>query len=457
MDEPDFRPADAEEARPSRRRVILFLLVPAVAALALLLWLRFNLRAAGQVSVEALDSAPSFQPAPPTDYADCWQAVREFRLKAYADCVQTPVQKVMAQALEDFYQARYPESDQGFQQVLQDAQAPQDLRRRAFRAWAESLLMRELWMEYRDAMVYFPSLARESGLDPDGDVLARAFMGKPGQKIDFPPQGNARTALSQALTGQPQVEVKINGRSYDFLLDTGASLSVLSSTVAEEAGVEPASQVSGNVNDVEEIRFFPALVPELEMGSLRVRNLPVAIIDSEHLSFGLAGIDLLKVDGILGWTLIRRLRIELDLRQGTARFSPPAPPTTQRNVFWSGCPMVLLHTQDGTPALLGIDTGAQSSEIRSRLIRRLGLASQGDSHLSIGVGRRQRVTVQTVQDLDLILGRHRLHFDSISTGEGLLALFFIDPDGQLGFNIAYKTGLTLDFTSGRLDLGVSSN
>ncbi|HSR69315.1 MAG TPA: hypothetical protein VLU25_15365 [Acidobacteriota bacterium] len=45
MKEEDFRPANAEEARPSLRRVLLFLLLPAITALVLLLLLRLYLGA----------------------------------------------------------------------------------------------------------------------------------------------------------------------------------------------------------------------------------------------------------------------------------------------------------------------------------------------------------------------------------------------------------------------------
>ena len=37
--------------------------------------------------------------------------------------------------------------------------------------------------------------------------------------------------------GTPAVQVRINGKEYEFWLDTGSSMTVLSSTVASEAGV----------------------------------------------------------------------------------------------------------------------------------------------------------------------------------------------------------------------------
>ena len=83
-----------------------------------------------------------------------------------------------------------------------------------------------------------------------------------------------------------------------------------------------------------------------------------------------------KIDGIIGFDIIRQLDLELDYGDGVLRLRNPASsrPDAHRNMFWVGLPVIQIMSTDGVPLHFGLDTGAQLTFVTETLLDKLQLA-----------------------------------------------------------------------------------
>ena len=103
------------------------------------------------------------------------------------------------------------------------------------------------------------------------------------------------------------VAVKLNGAGpYDFMVDTGATVTVLDAALFQELGLraEGASHVASSAGATDQILF---VVQEITLDSLTARNITVVSMKSPMTGIGYYG-----VRGILGENFLRHFDILLD-------------------------------------------------------------------------------------------------------------------------------------------------
>ena len=69
--------------------------------------------------------------------------------------------------------------------------------------------------------------------------------------------------LKKSRLGSPVITVSIGGKTFDFWLDTGASLTVVSSRTAEAIGLRPLASVveEGRTSTSRRVESRPAIIP----------------------------------------------------------------------------------------------------------------------------------------------------------------------------------------------------
>jgi predicted aspartyl protease len=108
------------------------------------------------------------------------------------------------------------------------------------------------------------------------------------------------------------VAVKVNGAGpYDFMVDTGATVTVLDAALFHELGLpaEGAFRVTSSAGATSQIR---SVVEEITLDSLSVRNVAVVSMKSP-----MTGIDYRAVRGILGENFLRHFDILIDNQHRT--------------------------------------------------------------------------------------------------------------------------------------------
>lgn len=289
------------------------------------------------------------------------------------------------------------------------------------------------------------------------DSWAGILRDVPAIEVEAPAAPETLPILGSSI-GTPIIKVELNGRTHYFWLDTGASMSLLAANVAAECGVVP---ITGDTLAIaaaqSRIAARPAIANVVQIGNVTIRNLPVAVLDPSALRLDKrvanGRILTVKLDGVIGSDVLRRLSVVLDMGGGTISLARPAahPPKTrtgERTLVWMGFPVVRLLTRDGRQVLFGLDTGADST-----IVTDAWLDNAPDPELSIAKGSVGVLGAAHADDLPV------LRLVVVGDGEYILRLHgvpivqerrqtFVTLDGVLGADVLAHTTLHMDITNG---------
>lgn len=294
----------------------------------------------------------------------------------------------------------------------------------------------------------------------DNGVLINAFRQTAGEKYQFPAQA-VTMPLSVSKTGSPIIPVVVNGKKFNFWIDTGAGLSVLSSEVAEICGVQPIGKEKTNAVTAtnKRVTIRPAVIDSLNIGGLRIDNHPAIIIDKSDLEFKLLGLfTMVKIDGIIGWNAIRNMCLEIDFANHKVSISKPRRRNSLRsNLFWLGYPIVELIAENGVPLYFGLDTGARKSAVTQNIFTKIKAQPGAAKKETVGsAGGFEELERKTLANLTLHLGKYLLQFRDIKTLPAKGAVF-IKSDGVIGSDVFNGGRLIIDYQNNYLGFDALKN
>jgi predicted aspartyl protease len=324
---------------------------------------------------------------------------------------------------------------------------------------ASTLLYERKWFALRDLRLNsVPEIAERddvAGLEQWG----QAFSGVEQQTSQLP---DNPVVLPLRLTrlGTPAVKVRINGRDYEFWLDTGSSITVLSSEVASDAAVPVVSA------DTLMVRTFaglapvrPALVRRMELGPIVFNNSPAIVIDAALMRLQSNGQGIpprgLEVDGIIGWDTIKQLDILMDYQSMVVTLQQPRPPGTAtigRNLSWVGKPLIKLQTKNGKTFHFTLDTGAQGSFVNASVLERAGAKARSSTARVFGIASTGAAINRVVPNLTLMVAGRSLPLQTTMVYNPS-STSLINCDGILGSDIAQFGRLRIDATNGFFSVG----
>ena len=291
------------------------------------------------------------------------------------------------------------------------------------------------------------SPAIDSGL-LDENVLINAFRSAAKEEYHFPEQ-KVKLPISISKTGTPVVSVMINQKKFSFWIDTGAGLSVLSSEVATECGIQQIGNETTTAGTAtsKQVSILPAIIDSLSIGGLQICNHPAIIIDKSELEFKLLGLfTIVKIDGIIGWNAIKNMYLEIDYAHHEIIINKPLrKEDLKSNFFWLGYPIVELVSENGVLLYFGLDTGARTSSITENIFPKLESQSIETKKEMIGsAGGFEKLERKILPHLVLHLGEYSLQFNDIKTlpSKGVV---FIKSNGVLGSDIAAESKITIDY------------
>jgi hypothetical protein len=256
------------------------------------------------------------------------------------------------------------------------------------------------------------------------------------------------------------VDVEVGDRSCRFLLDTGASLSVIRADVAEAAGVAPvAEEASFGTGTARTISVHPAVIPRLRLGNAILKNHPCVIAKREDLEQKWLGLSVFHIEGVLGWNAIAKLDLEIDFRTSRATVRQPRLRSVERNMLWLRAPIVRCRLDGGMPILAGLDTGAVDSylpepffnvipeDARARLVGR----TRGASKTVWSVGGSERSQRKRVERLGVVLGGNMLEFRNLHSGRRWPSAIFVALL-TLGADVGHGGLIRIDATNGAFEI-----
>src|ERR1700694_5840175 len=112
---------------------------------------------------------------------------------------------------------------------------------------------------------------------------ATAFKDVPPKSLTFRSQ-TALLPMSVSAVGTPMIPVRIGGKSYNFWLDTGSSMTMLASDVAQDLHIVPlVPDTLEIVTSTGRVTANPSLIPEMQIGQVMVRNAPTMIVSESMM------------------------------------------------------------------------------------------------------------------------------------------------------------------------------
>jgi hypothetical protein len=324
---------------------------------------------------------------------------------------------------------------------------------------ATTLLYEHKWAELREFALSPRLSSSDRDIVHDYQRWGFAFANIESQRVTMSVDSTIMP-LRMSPIGTPMIRVKINGKSYDFWLDTGSSITVLNSDVAEEVG---AAVLSGENLAV---RTFGGSAPvkasfvrRLEMGPLLLENTPAVIVDASHMILKSApdrrrppG---MRIDGIIGWDTIRQLDLLLDYTNGLVQIRRPVREGySPHNLTWMGKPFVEVRTKRGETLHFTLDTGAQGSFLNALAIDKTGSVSTTSDGTVFGIAGTGTRADKVVRALQLDLGGQSVRLDDVMV-YGPTYSGMINCDGILGSDVARYGTIRIDATNGVFAVGLS--
>lgn len=248
------------------------------------------------------------------------------------------------------------------------------------------------------------------------------------------------------------VPVKVNGQGpFDFMLDTGNGFApYISPDLARKLDVKPRAQLDGefaiglprgiSIGEVDDIQVGPVSTGKLRVGV--ANGLTKLAIDLDA-----------RVDGNLGYTVLKDYCVTFDFRHGTLTFSKDefagesVPIQVGR---WRPFPVVEVKV-NGKPLHFMLDTGSSNCSISARAAHDLNLRLG----LETNFNGNPNATGHQVTLGEVTIGNWTQHQVVASTADFMDDMSYgtnTSIDGLLGHNFWGKYKLTIDYPHKKLAL-----
>ena len=266
------------------------------------------------------------------------------------------------------------------------------------------------------------------------------------------------TEVSFRLAGgrQPLIllQASVNGsESGEFILDTGAGTTLLTTQMAAWAGVRPTGTKEGT-GAAGRIVVQTGQAHSLMVGEITLQDVPVAITDDVQRIGAAIGA---SVQGTLGYTFLQHFRVAIDYHRCRIQFDTgvgPDPAGVRFRLAHPAKPLILvpaLANGEG-PYQFAIDTGASTTVISSELARKLHVLGAPVPGMTGGGG-----TVQASAGAidSLAIGDARCERVAVMIADFLNPLakaIGAELDGIVGYNFLREFRVSIDYPSSVLTL-----
>lgn len=291
----------------------------------------------------------------------------------------------------------------------------------------------------------------------DVESWASAFKNVKDRQITFASKP-VTLPLILSASGTPMVTVSVNGKPKTMWLDTGSSMSIVSSDVAVECGVLPLVPDTLEVaTTTGHVPARPAAIDRIQIGGIQILNSTAMIVSTDLMQVrvgdGSNPVLSVNIDGVIGFDLISRMDVRIDYVNKLVTFLKPEPVRGRvaelgRNLFWVGTPIVRLVSDRGVPLHFNLDTGAQETYSTEGLVAKTKTRTfAGERRLIGGLAGLQVVHGRFIDEIRMSMGGQRLLFRKMLVYAPAVVTF-VPLDGVLGSDIGKTGTVRIDATNG---------
>jgi hypothetical protein len=311
---------------------------------------------------------------------------------------------------------------------------------------------------YDDLLDHFASVlsaADRQGANDDSGV-AHLLESAPPQTISW--NGPLRLKTGRTPISVSETKLTVNGVTQEWLLDTGANMSVVSSSFAQRLRLQPLpgyGQTMGSTG--KENRLHVAVLPTIQIGGATLHDVVILILDDSSLNVGL-GTRRFQINAIIGYPVLEALGaitfsgdgfFEGGSSQLLGGIGTP--------MFMDGLMPVVECRVNGDRLVFDFDTGASTSTFFERYYAQFHVRANDWKEAvneSYGAGGLVRRKVYLIPKVDLRVGGRTATLRRITVFPGPTGSGGDDVYGNLGSDVVvgFKS-FTLDFENMKFSLG----
>ncbi|MBQ7310941.1 MAG: aspartyl protease family protein [Alistipes sp.] len=249
------------------------------------------------------------------------------------------------------------------------------------------------------------------------------------------PAEDVKIALTEK-SGLMWIPVVINGKTYDFILDTGASFTMISQDLAKDIGAKiisnPVFVGGGESTGGYGQRAF---IENMNIGPISLKNI-IAFV-SENPSDD----DPLKVDAVLGMDFIKRtgeIQIDLSTMTLTIPVQRTVPANGRNIIFEVNIPIVEASDANGNRYTFILDTGASGDNLSDRWFSKnaeTAAALPVETQRTWGHGGDVQNQIVKVPVYKLTIGNASANFKEIPATLPANGTVSSSRDGRLGMSL----------------------
>ena len=283
--------------------------------------------------------------------------------------------------------------------------------------------------------------------------------------IDYPPQAVSMTKSVQLRTKRSRIgtidsDLTINDVTSEWILDTGASFSVVTTSFAKRLGVQPSigvAQVKGTVTGANNV-VHVGLLPKLDIGGAVVQNVVLLILDDKSLLLDLGSGQSYQINAILGFPIFENLGSATFSKSGefTAGALPERSRPTAKMFMKQLKPLIECSVAQQT-LLFAFDTGADVSTLSTRYYHDFEGEFKGLEKVPSnygGAGGTSKSEVFVLPQLDMRVAGEAVLLKHLMTFPFKVGTEADDSYGNLGRDlVAGFDSFTLDFHRMTFSLG----
>jgi len=272
---------------------------------------------------------------------------------------------------------------------------------------------------------------------------------------------NAKIKFRLAGDAQPLIllPTRVNGAGpFDFILDTGAGTSLLSTELAQQLNIKVLGTKEGQ-SAGGKVSVSLAKVESLALGQAKIEEVEVGIVDLGHIGKTIGT----KIDGDVGYNFLKHFRVTIDYQTGeirfddpkrTENFGKPSKAEIPMRLASPAKPLVLVdvYANGRGPFQFAIDTGTSTTAISPEAAQQLGIASSpigplttGGSQVNVTAGNLKSFQVggARIDDLVVVVADF---FAMLSQAVGAKL------DGIVGYNFLRNFRVVMDYPSEKFRL-----
>ena len=269
---------------------------------------------------------------------------------------------------------------------------------------------------------------------------------------DVPPQTVEILGPSDIAMKNRHFPVRIKDRTYYFAYDTGASLSVLDQSAAEELGLALLGQgikIQSATGKMVDARV--AVVPEMRLGEAVIRNAVFLVLPDDSFP-GRRGRDGVESRGLIGTPVLAALKEITETRDGHLIIPASPQPRPVQNMCFFGTKPIIEVVHRGARLLFFVDTGASATQLYPTFFRlhrgEIQARTQPVLVRLAGVGDERTVRMYVLDEFDFQAGGRDLALRSVMVHTQVTHSLTEIFHGRIGLDaLAHFSRMTFNFES----------